>query len=132
MSLEQWADEMEHIEISENQALAEGALNKHAELVAHMTQKACLVLQRGQSLLQLFTDTGVQIMADAQYDAVTRVQVLLESLHEKQLDLEDAAEQKNVHIEQVLQLVKFRSAAEQVRGLIAIRRHFIYNVLWLD
>lgn len=32
-------------------------------------------------------------MADSQYDAQTRIQVLLEYLHEREMDLEDLAEQ---------------------------------------
>ena len=108
---------MDRLEISESLAAAEGALHKHTELVAHMQHKVCLVLQRGEHLLQLLGDAGVgvQIMAFAQCSAATRVQALLESLHEKQLDLDDAAEQKRLHIEQVLQLVAFKSDAEQVR-----------------
>ena len=44
-------------------------------------------------LFQLFETSGVQIMADSQYDAQTRIQVLLEYLHEREMDLEDLAEQ---------------------------------------
>lgn len=118
--LRQWADEMKRVEISESEELAEGALAKHQQLVHHMHAQVCMVLARGQELLQLFTDTGVYIMADGQCDAVTRVQLLLEALHQKELDLEDVAEQKRLHIEQVLQLVHFKNDAKQVRVLGAL------------
>ena len=51
-SLEQWASEMERLEISEDEHLAEGALNKHTELMQHMKNTVDLVLQRGQDLQQ--------------------------------------------------------------------------------
>ena len=53
-------------------------------------------------------------MADSQYDAQTRIQVLLEYLHERELDLEDLAEQKRIKLEQCLQLRGFETEARQV------------------
>lgn len=56
-------------------------------------------------------------MADAQYPAATRVQVLLEFLHEREMDLEDLAEIKRVKLEQCVQLCQFRADANQVRDV---------------
>lgn len=53
-------------------------------------------------------------MADSQYNAQTRVQVLLEFLHEREMDLEDLAEIKRVKLEQCVQLCQFRTDANQV------------------
>lgn len=54
-------------------------------------------------------------MADSQYSAQTRVQVLLEFLHEREMDLEDLAEMKRVKLEQCVQLCQFQNDANQVR-----------------
>ncbi len=53
-------------------------------------------------------------MADSQYSAQTRIQVLLEYLHEREMDLEDIAEQKRVKLEQCIQLRHFETEARQV------------------
>ena len=53
-------------------------------------------------------------MADQQYDAPTRIQALLEFLHEREMDLEDIAEQKRVKLEQCVQLRHFEIEARQV------------------
>lgn len=50
------------------------------------------VLQQGQELVQVFENSGICVMADAQCNAQTRVQVLLEFLHDREVDLEDLAE----------------------------------------
>jgi hypothetical protein len=65
-------------------------------------------------VLQLMESSGVTVMADAQFPAQTRVQVLLEFLHEKEMDLEDLAEMRRVRLEQALQLGQFQSDANQV------------------
>ena len=67
-------------------------------------------------MLQVFSDTRVDFLANARESASTRIQILLESLHQKELDLEDVAEQKRVHIKQVRQLVHFKKDAQQVRA----------------
>ncbi len=54
-------------------------------------------------------------MADSQYSAQTRIQVLLEYLHEREMDLEDIAEQKRVKLEQCIQLRHFETEARQVQ-----------------
>lgn len=56
----------------------------------------------------------MSLMADSQYSAQTRVQVLLEFLHEREMDLEDLAEMKRVKLEQCVQLCQFQNDANQV------------------
>ena len=53
-------------------------------------------------------------MADSQYNAQTRIQVLLEYLHEREMDLEDLGEQKRVKLEQCVTLRHFETEARQV------------------
>lgn len=62
------------------------------------------MLQQGQELATVLESSGVCVMADSQYNAQTRVQVLLEFLHEREVDLEDLAEMKRVKLEQCVQL----------------------------
>ncbi len=67
-------------------------------------------------------------MADSQYNAQTRIQVLLEYLHEREMDLEDLGEQKRLKLEQCVQLRHFETEARQVctrdssgRGFSSVR-----------
>jgi hypothetical protein len=53
-------------------------------------------------------------MSDAEYDAGTRIQALLEYLHEREGDLETMAEQKRIRLEQCVQLRNFEIEARQV------------------
>lgn len=53
-------------------------------------------------------------MADSQYDAETRIRVLLEYLQERQIELEDMAEQKRLKLHQCVQLRHFENEARQV------------------
>ena len=64
--------------------------------------------------LQVFETSNVQIMADSQYNAQTRIQVLLEYLHEREMDLEDLGEQKRIKLEQCVTLRHFETEARQV------------------
>jgi hypothetical protein len=57
-------------------------------------------------------------MADSQYSAQTRVQVLLEFLHEREMDLEDLAEMKRVKLDQCVQLCQFQNDANKVGGCL--------------
>jgi len=59
-------------------------------------------------------------MADSQYSAQTRVQVLLEFLHEREMDLEDLAEMKRVKLDQCVQLCQFQNDSNQVGGCLGI------------
>eukprot|EP00058_Branchiostoma_floridae_P013124 XP_002598612.1 hypothetical protein BRAFLDRAFT_57217 [Branchiostoma floridae] len=97
---------------------AEHMLSAHNDRVLRMQGLTYEALQRGQELYQLFEQTGVQIMADSQYDAQTRIQVLLEFLHEKQLDLEEISEQHRLRLTQCVQLRHFEQEVKQVLGWI--------------
>ena len=59
----------------------------------------------------------MNIMADDQFDAPNKVQVLLEYLHERELDLEEMAERKRLKLEQCYHLRLLIADAEQVGGL---------------
>ena len=66
------------------------------------------------SINQVFEQSGVQLMADSQYDAQTRIQVLLEYLHDREIELEDSAEQKRTKLDQCVQLRHLETEAKQV------------------
>lgn len=53
-------------------------------------------------------------MADHQYDGQARVQVLLDFLQERHLDLDDVAELKRAKLEQTIQLCQLENDATQV------------------
>lgn len=53
-------------------------------------------------------------MADSQYDAQSRIQALLEYLHEREMDLETIADNKRMRLEQCVQLRNFEIEARQV------------------
>ncbi|KAF8773666.1 Triple functional domain protein like [Argiope bruennichi] len=86
--------------------------------LCNMQQTALDVIQRGQELYQLFESSGIQLMADDQYDGQARVQVLLDFLQERHLDLEDVAEMKRVKLEQSIQLCQLENDASQVMSWI--------------
>jgi len=65
-------------------------------------------------LFQALEASGVTLMADSQYSAATRVQVLLEYLHERDTELEEVAEMKRLKIEQCVQLCQLHNDANQV------------------
>ena len=73
-----------------------------------------LLTRRYGYYLQVFETSNVQIMADSQYNAQTRIQVLLEYLHEREMDLEDLGEQKRLKLEQCVTLRHFETEARQV------------------
>lgn len=56
----------------------------------------------------------MHIMADHQYDAPARIQMLLDFLHERELELEEMAEQKRVRLHQCVQLRHLENEARQV------------------
>ncbi|XP_070570002.1 kalirin-like isoform X4 [Ptychodera flava] len=116
--LEVWTTDMQNTELGQDIAEADYFLQMHIENVTHIQNQTFELLQRGQELYQMLENTGVEIMADSQYDAQTRVQVLLEFLHEKHLDLEDVAELRRVKYEQCVQLRHFEADAKQVLGWI--------------
>ncbi|XP_045464356.1 kalirin isoform X2 [Harmonia axyridis] len=112
--LEMWSEELQHSELTRDISKAEQFLRLHNESVSQMQNTVYQVLQQGQDLIQVFENSGLCVMADAQYNAQTRVQVLLEFLHDREMDLEDMAEMKRVKLEQCIQLGQFQNDANQV------------------
>ncbi len=53
-------------------------------------------------------------MSDSQYNGQTRVQVLLEYLQEREMDLEDLGQVRRIKLEQCIQLCQFETDANQV------------------
>lgn len=109
-----WSEELQHSELTHDVAKAEQYLRLHNESVSQMQNTTFQILQQGQELVQVFESSGICIMADTQYNAQTRVQVLLEFLHDREADLEDLAEVKRIKLEQCIQLSQFQNDANQV------------------
>lgn len=109
-----WSEELQHCELNQDVAKTEQFLRMHNESVNQMQNTVFQVLQQGQELAQVFETSGVCIMADTQYNAQTRVQVLLEFLHEREIDLEELAEVKRIKLEQCIQIGQFQNDANQV------------------
>lgn len=63
---------------------------------------------------QHFESSGLSIMADSQYNGQTRVQVLLEYIQEREMDIEDLASIRRIKLEQCIQLCQFENDANQV------------------
>ncbi|XP_028171784.1 kalirin-like [Ostrinia furnacalis] len=100
---------------------AEQALAAHNESVARMQHATYQVVQQGQELAAAIAEaadvmaTGSADGADpAPLDSQARVQLLLEFLHDRQLDLEELAEERRARFEQCVQLGQFQKDAAQV------------------
>ncbi len=57
-------------------------------------------------------------MADSEQVATARVQMILEFLHEREMDLEDLSELRRVRLEQMVQFCQFQVDANQVLSWI--------------
>ncbi|XP_052674047.1 kalirin-like isoform X2 [Crassostrea angulata] len=112
--LELWAEELQHQDLMSDGAKSEQQLQLHNDSVLHMQNCTFDVLQRGQDIIQIFETSGIQLMADPQYDAQSRIQALMEYLRERELDLETIAESKRLRLEQGVQLQNFEVEARQV------------------
>jgi len=53
-------------------------------------------------------------MADGDYDAQTRIQSLLEYIHEREVELDERSEQKRIKLHQCVQLRHLENEARQV------------------
>ncbi|XP_071053767.1 triple functional domain protein isoform X4 [Onthophagus taurus] len=111
---EMWCEELQHFELPRDIAKAEQFLRLHNESVTQMQNTNYHVLQQGQDLIQVFESSGICVMADSQCNAQTRVQVLLEFLRDREMELEEYAEMKRIKLEQCIQLSQFQNDANQV------------------
>ncbi|KAI5636984.1 rhoGEF domain-containing protein [Phthorimaea operculella] len=119
--LELWGDELQRTEPPRDPQQAEQALAAHNESVARMQHATYQVVQQGQELAAAIAEAS-DVMASsgsdggepAPLDAQARVQLLLEFLHDRQLDLEELAEERRARSEQCVQLGQFQKDAAQV------------------
>lgn len=93
-------------------ARTESLLSHHNDSLNHMQNAVFNILQRGQEVLHLLETSGhsAQLLQGSE----TRVQTLLETLHQSQMDLDDAAELRRTGLELDVQIVHLKVEANQV------------------
>ncbi len=111
---EMWSEQLQHGEVPRSMKESEVHLRNLADHISHIQSATYEVAHRGEELVQHFENSGINIMADSQYNGVTRVQLLLEYLQEREMDLEDLGAIRRIKLEQCVQLCQFESDANQV------------------
>ncbi|XP_023330642.1 triple functional domain protein isoform X4 [Eurytemora carolleeae] len=112
---EVWGEELHTGPLPRNSVEdAERASRQLDDQISHIQSATYSVVQRGQDLLQLFESSGINLMADSQYNGETRVQVLLEYLQERGVDMEELAAVRRLKLEQCVSLTTYQSDASQV------------------
>ena len=66
-------------------------------------------------------------MSDSQYNGQTRVQVLLEYLQEREMDLEDLGAVRRIKLEQSIQLCQLETDANQVCAVVTLPLSTIFK-----
>lgn len=112
--LDLWEDDVRHAELSSDVGRAEKLLQMHGDATLHMQNCVFEVMQMGQDLLQIFEHSGVRVMVDTEFDAQTRIQSMLEFIHQRKVELDEMAEQKRIRLHQCVQLRHLENEARQV------------------
>ena len=111
---EMWETQLQNGDIPRDLKETEVQLRNLNEHVSHIQTATYEVAQRGRDLLQTFERSGINLMADTQYNGQTRVQVLLDYIQERQMDIEDLGAIRRIKLEQCVQLCQFENDANQV------------------
>ncbi|KAK3851641.1 hypothetical protein Pcinc_039994, partial [Petrolisthes cinctipes] len=112
--LDLWAEELPGGDVGRDVTEAEQMLALHNDSATHMHNHSYQVMQSGQELLQLLETSGIQIRADGESDGLAKVSMLLECLHERQMDVEVLVDMRRVKLEQRIHLLQFEREANQV------------------
>ncbi|XP_069191995.1 triple functional domain protein isoform X3 [Procambarus clarkii] len=112
--LDLWAEKLQDTDFGRDITEAEQMLVLHNDSTSHMQNATYQVLQSGQELLQLLETSGIQIRADAESDGNAKVSMLLECIHERQMDIEVLTDMKRIKLEQCIHLLQFENEANQV------------------
>ncbi|XP_069951615.1 triple functional domain protein isoform X1 [Cherax quadricarinatus] len=112
--LDLWGEKLQDTDFGRDITEAEQMLALHNDSTSHMQNATYQVLQSGQELLQLLETSGIQIRADAESDGNTKVSMLLECIHERQMDIEVLTDMKRIKLEQCIHLLQFENEANQV------------------
>ena len=115
---ELWSEQLQNGEIPRSLKEAEIQLRNLSDHIGHIQSATYEVAHRGEELVQHFENSGISLMADSQYSGVAKVQVLLEYLQEREMDLEDLGAIRRIKLEQCIQLCQFESDANQVNRWI--------------